>query len=121
MTFDDNFWRALQDAVLAFPTVASLGSGTPPATWLAARNAARETARAAVLITGSSSEGGSGSGQRQFDQGTVVDALDCRRFALDATYELPPHLAGFAAEKAARAAYRGRGFTLRIGSTATIG
>lgn len=118
MTFDDNFWRALQDAVLAFPTLASLGAGDPPATWLASRTAAKNTARAAVLITQTGSEGGSGSGQRQFDQGTVVDALDCRRFALDPAYELPPHLAGFTAEKAARASYRGRGFTLRIGSPA---
>ena len=118
MTFDDNFWRAWQDCALSFPDLASLGANA--VNWLAARAAAKSTARAAVLITQTGSEGGSGSGQRNFDQNTVVDALDCRRFALDPAYELPPHLAGFTAEKALRAAYRGRGFTHRLSSPRTV-
>lgn len=93
MTRSDDFWRAVQDAKLTFPTLASLGSGDPPAAWLAARNAAKSTGRAAVLITSSGSEGSSGSGQRNFDQNIVVDALDYRRHQLDSTYTLPPHLA----------------------------
>ena len=92
MTLSDDFWRALQDAILAFPDLASLGTGNPPATWLAARNAAKSTARAAVLITSTGSEGGSGSGQRNFEQSIVIDALDYRRHQLDAAYALPGHL-----------------------------
>ncbi len=92
MTFDDNFWRALQDYTLMFPDVASLGDGTPPAAWFAERNRVQRTARASILITSSATEGASGSGQRQFDQAKLVDALDFRRNQLDPTYPLQRHL-----------------------------
>jgi hypothetical protein len=92
MTFDDDFWRALQDYTLKFPDIESLGTGTPPTTWLTERTRVQTTARASILITQSASEGASGTGQRQFDQAKLVDALDYRRHQLDAAYPLQRHL-----------------------------
>jgi len=92
MTLSDDFWRALQDYTLAFPDLASLGAGNPPASWLAERNAVKTTARSAVLITSANAEGGSGAGQRNFSPSILIDALDWRRNQLDSTYALPPHL-----------------------------
>jgi hypothetical protein len=90
MIFSDDFWRAVQDYTLQFPTLESLGENA--SAWLAVRNAAKATARASVLITSGTAEGGSGSGQRNFSQSVLIDALDYRRHQLDASYTLPVHL-----------------------------
>lgn len=102
MTFDDSFWRALADYQLQFPTLASLGENNPPALWYAEYQRVRATAFAAVQITSGSFEGGASSGVQSFSQETLLDALHCRRFDLDNTYELPAHLANYVAIRTAR-------------------
>ncbi len=90
MRLTTDFYRALADYRLTFPDLASLGVNA--VTWLTERARVARTARAAVLIVSSGTEGGSASGQRQFDQGILIDALDWLRHEYDATYALPGHL-----------------------------
>jgi hypothetical protein len=94
--FTDQFFRAIADYALKFPTLGDLGGGNPPSTWMAEYNRVRQTAFASVLLTSNSQEGGgTAGGQRNFSQEILVDALHCRRFDLDNTYILPAHLAGY--------------------------
>lgn len=103
MIFSDDFWRAFADYMVIFPTVESLGAGTPPTLWAAEYAKVRKPAFDPVLLTATATEGANGSGQRNFAQTTRADALHCRRHDLDRSYELPPHLAGFLTAKAQRA------------------
>ncbi len=112
MPYDDQFWRAVADYGDRFPTVGSLG--VDAATWLAEMARIRRTAFAAVLITASGTEGGNASGVRNFPQEVLADALRCRRYDLDNTYVLPPHLARYPSAALARARGSG-GATVRFG------
>ncbi len=111
MTFDEPFFQALADFGILFPDLPSLGTGTPPAAWLAEYHRLRSDAFAAVLVQSTSTEGGAVSGLRQFPQDTLLDALHCRRFELDPTYVLPVHLLSYPSERAIRAHGR-RGFLM---------
>lgn len=97
--FTDQFWRALADYQIKFADAGSLGSGTPPVNWLEEYNRVRATAMSSVLITSGSFEGGGNSGVQNFPQEILLDALHCRRFDLDANYELPVHLLQYPSAK----------------------
>lgn len=77
---------ALAHYRLLFPDLASLGMGTPPATWMTEYNRVVSSAFGEVTLTSTSFEGGSGSGQRNFDQSILLRALHNRRTELDCTY-----------------------------------
>jgi hypothetical protein len=92
--FSDQLFRAIADYAIQFPNAGSLG--TDLAKWLAEYTRVRSTAFASVLLTSNSQEsGGSAGGQRNFSQEVLIDALHCRRYDLDNTYVLPPHLADY--------------------------
>lgn len=110
--FNTQFWRALADYRIKFPNKAALGEAG--ATWLTEYARVKATAFASVLITSSTTEGGSGSGARNFSQETLVDALHCRRAELDDEYELPEYLAAFEAQKLYVASQAGRGRVLQF-------
>jgi len=103
MLFDDDFWRALADCQINFPSLADLGDGNPPSAWLAEYIRVGRTAFASVLLTASGTEGGNASGQRQFSQATIIDALHCRRFDLDPSYTLPVHLTQYPSARVSKA------------------
>lgn len=111
MTFDQNFWQALADYGVQFPTLESLGSGNPPDKWIAEYNRVRADAFGSVLVTSTGTEGANASGLKQFPQATLIDALHCRRFELDPTYTLPVHLLTYSSERAIVAKGR-RGFLM---------
>lgn len=113
--FTLDFWRCLADYQVQFPDLASLGTGA--AVWRAEYDRIRSAAFDPVLLTSSSSEGQSGSGQRNQSQAVRADALHCRRYELDTEYPLPAHLAAYPAEKTARARPTRRGgCTIRFGN-----
>lgn len=102
---DDSFLDALVYYRTLFPTLASLGSGAPPAAWSAALTAVSEEAFDPITGTSVNLEGGSVSGVVNFRQKFKVRALHSRRAELDATYAnpylvaaaepLPPQRLGF--------------------------
>ncbi len=105
MPFTDPFWRAIARYRLMFPDLDSLGVSV--VTWLTELDRVGRSAFAAVLLTNSNTGDGSGaSGQKNFSQEVLTDALHCRRFELDDTYELPEHLADFESASARRRARR---------------
>jgi hypothetical protein len=71
--------------------------------WLTEMARIRRTAFAAILINASATEGANASGLRNFSQQVLTDALPCRRYDLDNTYVLPPHLAAYSSAKIERA------------------
>jgi hypothetical protein len=87
----DDFALALQHYRLLFPDVASLGTGTPPATWWAEYLRVSQQGLTATLITNLSTEGASHSGVKNFPQKTLLSALHARRGELDTDYS--DHLA----------------------------
>jgi hypothetical protein len=93
-----------------FLDLESLGEGTPPAAWLAELNAVTPEALGSVLGTSVQGEGGTVSGQRNFDQIFRVRALHARRAELDPDYTNPYTLA--AEEPMPR---RRCGFLVRLG------
>lgn len=110
--FTDQFWRAIADYKVFMPAL-----GTAAATWLTEYNKVRRTAFASVMFTANSTEGGSASGQRQFPQEVLTDALHCHRHDLDPAYALPVHLSDYESAKIQRArAGNRRGMTLRFGA-----
>lgn len=80
---------ALAHYALQFPDLASLGAGTPPATWKAEYDRVMDTALAPILVTGTGSEGTNVNAMRNFDQKTMLTALHARRNQLDSTYTAP--------------------------------
>jgi len=114
--FSDSFFRAVADYAIQFPTVQDLGENA--SAWIAEYNKVRGTAFASVLLTTNSQEGGgSAGGQRNFSQEMRVDALHCRRYDLDNTYVLPPHLAGYPSAVARRRNARPGSLILRFENT----
>lgn len=113
MPFSEQFWRAVADYGVLFVDLDSLGAGNPPADWLTEYQRVRATAFASVLITSAGFEGGSGSGQRQFPQEVLIDALHCRRYDLDNDYVLPRNLALYPSA-AVVADYGEGGLTIRF-------
>lgn len=83
----DDYQLALAHYGIMFPDVASLGAGTPPVDWKAEYDRLVDSGLGAVLITSTGAEGASASGQRNFDQKVLLNALHARRMALDATYK----------------------------------
>ena len=80
---------ALAHYALQFPDLASLGTGTPPATWKAEYDRVMDVALAPVLVTGTGNEGTNVNALRNFDQKTLLTALHARRNQLDSTYTSP--------------------------------
>ena len=108
--FTDQFWRALAHYRI---TITSLGSDA--ATWRTEYDRVSRTAFASLLITNSSQENSTHSGEALFPQAVLVDALHCRRFELDNGYTLPEHLAAFVSAKTSRARAGRGGVILRFG------
>jgi len=86
---DDSFLDALVYYRTLFPTLASLGTGTPPATWKAALDGVAEEAFDPITGTSVNLEGGSVSGVVNFRQKYKVRALHSRRAELDVAYVNP--------------------------------
>lgn len=84
---------AFQDAWVKyctlFPTLASLGSGDPPAAWKAELDAVSPGAFDQVVATSLALEGGNMAGQLNFPQMHLVRALYARRAALDEDFANP--------------------------------
>lgn len=80
---------ALAHYAIQFPDLASLGAGSPPATWKTEYDRVMDTAFAPVLVTGTGSEGSNVNASRNFDQKTLLHALHVRRNQLDETYTAP--------------------------------
>lgn len=102
MPFTDQFWRAVADYAILFPSLAAVTQTTSWDLWLTEYQRVRATAFASIIITANTAEGGSASGRSQFDQETLVDALHCRRYDLDNTYVLPVHLTSYLSAAARR-------------------
>lgn len=87
MSDDPDFQLALAHYRGQFKTLADLGGGAEPAAWKAEYDRVAASGFGAVLITSSSFEGGAGSGQRNFDQKTLLKALHARRAELDPSHD----------------------------------
>lgn len=72
-----------------FPTLASLGTGNPPADWKAELDLVAATALDPVLATQTNVEGGNVSGLRGFEQSHKLRALHAVRAKRDSTYVNP--------------------------------
>jgi len=83
----DDYTLALQHYRLLFPTLVSLGAGSPPATWKAEYDRLAATGLSATLVTQTSSEGQSVGAQRNFSQKALLTALHERRSELDTNYQ----------------------------------
>lgn len=111
---DDEDSRDLQLALahyrMMFKTVADLGAGADPALWKKEYDRVSASGFNAVLITSSSYEGGAGSGQKNFKQSILLEALHTRRAELDPTHDevafAPPSLTP---------RYRRMGYIARMG------
>ena len=73
--------------LLTFPTLASLGTGTPPVTWFAEYNRVAASGLSATLITGNSADGSSATAIRNFDQKVLLSALHEIRAKHDSAYQ----------------------------------
>lgn len=82
----DDFQLAYAEYVNMFPDLASLGTGTPPATWLTEYNRVKASGLSATLVVNSAMEGGSAGAIRNFSQKILLAALHARRGKLDAAY-----------------------------------
>ncbi|MEQ1862731.1 MAG: hypothetical protein ABMA13_22655 [Chthoniobacteraceae bacterium] len=85
---NSDYLDALVDYRVMFPTLESLGAGTPPIAWEAERLKAR-AALDAILATSVQLEGGGISGFRQFAQQHKLRAIYAVRAELDEDYVNP--------------------------------
>ena len=81
-----DFDLALEHYRLLFPSLASLGSGTPPAAWKTEYSRVAALGLEATLITSTGADGSNVNAQRNFDQKHLLRALHERRAELDSTY-----------------------------------
>jgi hypothetical protein len=82
-----DFDLALEHYRLQFPTLATLGEGSPPVVWKAEYDRVAATGLATTLVTGTSSEGSSVNGTKNFNQRILLRALHERRAELDTDYQ----------------------------------
>lgn|ERR1043166_184037 len=78
---------ALAHYRIQFPDLASLGTGDPPSAWKTEYDRVASTAFSSLLLTHSAFEGGTGSGEKLFDQEVLLTALHDRRGELDDDYD----------------------------------
>ena len=78
---------ALAHYRLQFPNLESLGGGTPPAAWKTEYDRVSSVAFSNLLLTHGAFEGGTGTGEKLFDQEVLLEALHDRRGELDEDYD----------------------------------
>jgi hypothetical protein len=72
---------------MMFPSLASLGTGTPPPVWQAEYDRIAKSGLSATLMTSVSGDGGNASAMKNFDQKILLRALMLRRAELDTVFD----------------------------------
>lgn len=72
---------------MLFPDLASLGAGSPPATWKTEYDRVSENAFSPLFVTATGSEGATNAAIKHYPQTTLLMALHTRRAELDSDYD----------------------------------